>query len=125
MTRVVKYTKPMQSAFVKVRTHLSLLLDSGLHALTHIFSTSLYIATHTQGDALVEQTQKVVLLSQPSKKLCVWQESRMQGVPYGTATCLWLWLGGGVRLCGVVSASCTTNLGSLGSRRGHPQPTRS
>lgn len=51
MTRVVKYTKPMQSAFVK-------------------------------GDALVEQTQKVVLLSQPSKKLCVWQESRMQGVPY-------------------------------------------
>jgi hypothetical protein len=37
---------------------------------------------------LVEQTQKVILLSQPAKKLCVWQESRMQGVPYGTAT--WL-----------------------------------
>jgi hypothetical protein len=43
-----------------------------------------YISVPQQGDALVEQTQKVVLLSQPTKKLCVWQESRMQGVPYGT-----------------------------------------
>jgi hypothetical protein len=45
MTRVVKYTKPMQSAFVKVRTHLSFFLDYS--GPTHIFST-LHIrrATH-------------------------------------------------------------------------------